>query len=547
VLRVVVWQRSVAMFSDGPRFLGMAHAFEAGRWQVALNDAYHPLYPLLVALLHRILPLGDSSGGWEAAAGMVSVASGVAVVALGFGFLRDAFGAGAAWVGAFLLAVQTRSVDFTSDIQSDGLYLALFVAGIWLGWRAWRRGSPAWAAGAGLAVGLAYTTRPEGLGLGLALGLLGLLQAVGRRWSPGRSATWLAALGGATLLCVAPYVLALHAVTGGWQLTQKKSLAALAGAAPAAHGVFAASTAGAVRADGSEGEAPVPPWLRLLGSPRPVDVDPSWIDPAYARRDAQSVVTAPTRAARAARAARMLLRTVVDGLRLPIVALVALGLASALGRPGPRALLTATLAGLYGVLLYALTLSSGYVSRRHTLPPLVPLFGYAGLGAVAAGAWAARWVRPGRPGARVLATAALAAAVGAGEVAGLLHPRRSEELATRRAADWLREHAPEPGPLAAPRQRLGYYAEMPYLPLAGIADEALGRYLSRAGARYVLLDDPAQVDALLREEGDRVRLLHRVRAGGQQAWVLECAGEGAPASSPGTPSSGSAPRAPTGR
>jgi 4-amino-4-deoxy-L-arabinose transferase-like glycosyltransferase len=434
-LRVVVWQRSVAMFSDGPRFLGMAHAFDSGRWTLALNDAYHPLYPLLVALLHRILPFGDSAGGWEGAAAAVSVASGVAVVGLGFAFLRDAFGAGAAWVGAFLLAVQTRSVDFTSDVQSDGLYLALFVAGTWLGWRAWRRGSPAWAAGAGLAVGLAYTTRPEGLGLGLALGLLGLLQAV---------------------------------------------------------------------------------------------------------------VTAPTRAARAARAAQMLLRTVVDGLRLPIVALVALGLAGALGRPGPRALFTATLTGLYAVLLYALTLSSGYVSRRHTLPPLVPLFGYAGLGALAAGAWAARWVRPGRRSARVLATAVLVAGVGAGEVAGLLQPRRSEELATRRAADWLRQHAPEPGPLAAPRQRLGYYADMPYLPLAGIADEALGRYLSRAGARYVLLDDPAQVDALLREEGDRVRLLHRVRAGGHEAWVLECAGEGAPASSSAAPSAGSAPRAPTG-
>jgi hypothetical protein len=62
---------------------------------------------------------------------------------------------------------------------------------------------------------------------------------------------------------------------------------------------------------------------------------------------------------------------------------------------------------------------------------------------------------------------------------------------------------------------------MPYVPLAGIADDALGRYLSRAGARYVLVEERERLEALRRAEGDAVRVLHHVEVAGEQAWVLE--------------------------
>ena len=98
-------------------------------------------------------------------------------------------------------------------------------------------------------------------------------------------------------------------------------------------------------------------------------------------------------------------------------------------------------------------------------------------------------------------------------------PDRAEEC--RRAAEWLRDHARGPGSVAGSRQRLGYYAERPFVPLAGIADDALGRYLSRTGARYVLVEDRDQLAALERAEGDAVRVLHEVETAGARAWVLE--------------------------
>jgi hypothetical protein len=215
----------------------------------------------------------------------------------------------------------------------------------------------------------------------------------------------------------------------------------------------------------------------------------------------------------------MLVRHFRSALGYGALGLLIAGLVAARGAPGPRAMLLALLVGLYGLVLYALTVSSGYVSRRHALPPLVPLFGYAGLGALFLGAVL---VRAGqRPRWVPAAGAGILLLVGVGELARSWEPKRDDERAERAAAEWLRDHAPEPALLAASRQRFGYYAGMPYVSLSGIADDALGRYLSETGARYVLLDDRDRLEALLRTEGSEVRLLHHLEVSGAEAWLLE--------------------------
>ena len=123
--------------------------------------------------------------------------------------------------------------------------------------------------------------------------------------------------------------------------------------------------------------------------------------------------------------------------------------------------------------------------------------------------------------AALAAAALVAAAFAAGELVEERAPKRADQLAVRRAAEWLHAHAPAPGRVAGSRQRLGYYAELPFVPLAGVADEALGRYLSRVEARYVLVEDPEQLAALRRAEGAEMRVLHEVEAAGERAWVVE--------------------------
>ncbi|MEB2346804.1 MAG: glycosyltransferase family 39 protein [Deltaproteobacteria bacterium] len=556
--RWLAWTRTAVLFDDGPRFLAIARAIDAGWWSAALRDSFHPLYPASTAWAHRLLRAPETAAGWETAAALVSVLGGAAAVAFLYLFLRDAFGRAVASGGALLLAVHGRAVEYASDVQSDGLYLGLYAAGLWAGWRAWRGGSPAWAALAGVASGLAYLTRPEGLGLALVLAALGVGSIVRRRWTRRAGAAWLVALGTATAACMAPYVVALHALTGEWTLTHKKSVAALVGAErgvtpgapvrprrapppesvePAPAPPEATATAGpATRTPArSEAQAPVdppapapdraetqalrPPWLDALGLGTPLTVRREDMAPAYLEQDGLRVALAPSAPRRAFEALRMLVRHAKSSLGYGVLALACAGLVACRGRPGARGVYVLASLLLYAGVLYALTASSGYVSRRHALPPLLPLFGYAGAGALAAGAWLARAARAPKRG--VLAGALVLAVFAAGEGAEGRAPKRVDALAGRRAAEWLRDHAPQRGPLAASRQRLGYYAEMPYVPLTGIADGALGRYLSRVGARYVLIEEPGRLEALRRAEGDAVRVLHRVEVAGEQAWVLE--------------------------
>src|SRR6516164_8931092 len=78
LVRWLAWQRSAVLFNDGPHFLAIAQAFDAGAFGAALGAQYHPLYPLAVWGLHA------AGAGWEAAAAAVSIASGVAAVGLLF-------------------------------------------------------------------------------------------------------------------------------------------------------------------------------------------------------------------------------------------------------------------------------------------------------------------------------------------------------------------------------------------------------------------------------------------------------------------------------
>lgn len=540
-LRWIAWVRTAAIFDDGPRFLAIARAIDAGAWSLGLRDAFHPLYPLATVGAHRALSLADSAVGWETAGALVSVIASAAAVAFLFLFVREAFGRAPAWAAAVLLAVHARAIEYGSDVQSDGLYMCLLTAGIWAGWRAWRHRSRLAAAGAGLGSGLAYLTRPEGLGLVLVLGALGGFAMVFRRWSWREGVAWQAALGTAAMLCVAPYALALHEITGVWTLTHKKSVAGII------RGDVAPTPGAPVPADPPPADAsvpeppratsetalespapppaPPPPWLHALDLSAPVTVDAGWLDPEYLDQDGLRVALASSRTERAIEAFRMLVRHARSSLRYAVVALVAFGLWAAWGRPGMRGRYIGALAVLYLLVLYGLAFSSGYVSRRHALPPLLPLFGYAGLGGLAIGAAIARW--RGAPGRAGLAGALVIAVFAAGELSAQRAPNRLDELAMRRAAEWLRDHAPAPGPVAAPRQRFGYYAGRPYVPLAGVAEDSLARYLSGAHARYVLLDDADQVAALRRSEAQRgaegigVRVLHQVEVAGNQAFVVE--------------------------
>jgi hypothetical protein len=503
-VRAQHWIREDVLFNDGPEFLRITKAMAARDWGAALADDYHPLYSFVTLAIKLLVPLPND--GYVFAAAIVSILSGVASVLCLYLFVRSAYGAAAAWPAALALAVHPYAVRFSANVQSDGLYLALFLASVAALWGALRVGTPALAGWAGALAGLAYLTRPEGVGVALVGGALGGLRTLRARGLRARWMGWLAALGAGCLVVMAPYLVSIRLETGSWHLTKKKSLEQVAflgeeaAAPPAAPAPVALAPASGSRS------AP-PPSEPAASAPAPHE--PEGQAGSSLRR---SVFFG-------------FLSTLASTLRPEILLLLLFGVVSSWGRPGPRAAFVLAFLGLYLVVLLGLALHYGYVSRRHALPPLVLTFGYAALGLPVLGQ---SLVSVGQRLFRAQATPHPRLALGFGLLCLLapslgkeLRPRDHAGLAERRAAEWLRAEGLAPGPVAASKDRVAYYADAPFVPLRHTPDAGLIADLRARGARYLIVEgdggDGSRAARRAQEGG--LPLLHHVEAGGREAWV----------------------------
>ncbi|MEZ4216714.1 MAG: glycosyltransferase family 39 protein [Myxococcota bacterium] len=524
VVRIVAWARSGAIFDDGPVFLYLAQALLDGDVGAVLRHPYHPGYPAAVAAVYA----SGVAPSLEVAGVAVSIAAGALAVALLFVFVRDTFDEGAAWIAAALLALHPPSVEFSSDVQSDALYAALFLASAVAAWRGLRDARIGWAAAAGALAGGAYLVRPEGLGIALA-GIaggawLGLVGSWGRRGA----LAWCAAFAVAAAAVAGPYAAALRAQGGGLALTQKKSLTALVGIDIPA---FDAAAGGSAEPVASPSAPPAPPAPAGAVAARAI---PSNGPLPGSELAALAAEPAPP-ASRIGEGLYELGTAALSALRVEIASFLLVGLLVARGRPGRRALFVGAAVALYTVVLFGLGASAGYVSSRHALPPLLLAFGYLAVGGRALGAAtlfglaraAGRGpVAPGR--ARAAGALAAVAVAAAFFVPRDLGPRRTDRVAEREAAEWLAETVGSPvPPVASRRLRDAWYARARFVPIPveGYAGASLLEHLRRSGARYAVID-AARVDdhAGLREAiALGMQRLHVARAHGREAWVLAIA------------------------
>jgi hypothetical protein len=495
LLRAARWSSTALLFNDGPHFLALARAAAAGDFEALLRHPYHPLYPLAVAAMHGLVP------DWERAAVTVSIVAGTLAVAALFVFVRTAFGTPAAWLAALLLALHPQAIEYCGDVQSEGVYLALFVAGLAALLPAWRDGRAGLAALAGACAGLAYLTRPEGLGIALLGSGLAVERALRGRWTSRRSLAWLVALLLPAGLVALPYLVGLRAEHGAWQLTGKKSLTQMVGAA-------------------SAGSPPAEPSGTSPGA-SPVSAFPA----APARASAPAVAARPL-LLRAVEALAELLGTGVRALRYEVLALVLIGLIASRGRIGERGAFVVALLALYAAVLFALTLNVGYVSARHALPPLVATFGHAAAAAPVAAGLLLGLLRRGRRlagrGPLLAGSLVALALLGPGAIDKAFVPDRTDDLAERRAAEWLRAQGLPPGGVAVRRQRIAYYADAPPVMLPAARVPELPEHLRSAGARYAIIRerDLRQWPELGEASGGEIELLHRVETEGVTARVL---------------------------
>lgn len=510
----MAYARTSVIFNDGPTFIGIAQRMAAGEWTEALAHPFHPLYPLMIRGAYVVIP------DWEVAASVLSIVGGaLAVVAL-YALLRVAFDDRVAFIGGLLLALHPYAIRFSADVQSDSIHLALWLFSAALLYRGLRDARPTWALASGLLSGLAYLTRPEGATV-VVVGL-GLASAAWLRgsWRTETTLRFGAALLTGIALPALPYLLALRSLAGGWRFSQKKSVFELIGVDAVAAG---------------EG-AGLPLWLAvLLLTALLVALATAWRTHSNARgREAArfrlcarvlagvAVFSGIGGALLAPDVTASFAAVWVSTLRPEQLVLVTLGIAS-LAHAGPkgRGLFFASFEGLYAGLLFGLLLHYGYLSRRHALPPVALLMGYGALGVLwianglerltnrddtSATTPALRWI-----GIVLLAIAAIS-------LPKAWSDHRAEELAGRRAAEWLREHGDTPGVVASQRSKLGYYAERDWRPLSAEGQLRTIDRLRSEGVRWIIIDGREP-----RPLGPHPELVerHRTHDNGHEARVYE--------------------------
>lgn len=489
---IAAW-RTAVIFNDGPSYLEVAARFHAGEWTSALGHAYHPLYPALTAIVAPWV------GDFARAGVLVSVVAGSAAVLGLYAFLAHAFSRRVAVLGGLLLALHPYAVRFSSNVQSEGLYLAFFLAAVALSWRAVQESAALPAAGAGALAGAAYLVRPEGLGLVAAALAFSALRLFQGRTSVPDFLRVSGALAAGALFLAGPYLVQLHGDTGEWMLTRKKSVGDLVTPAD---------------------DVPIP-------APGSAD-RPRFRPPALRRPAAREASLLPARLdfePRAVSAAVDLALVSASALHPAVLLLVGLAAVRRHGPPGERGRFLLLVTGLYGVVFYGLALNVGYLDRRHVLPPLLPLLGYAALGLPVLGRALLRVLRPRRDPRD--AAAALWLGIAFFALATLpktwaAHDR--ERLATRRAAEWLAAREDLSGPVAAEKHRTAWYAGEAFVHLARGGSHGDVDALVRAGARFLIVDD-AQTRERPALEARRARLaeLHRESVAGRTAWVYELA------------------------
>jgi hypothetical protein len=196
---------------------------------------FPPFVPFLLGATSRLVT--DPHTGTVALTCLSSTALIVPLALLGRRIAGPVAGIATAWVAALSPGLSTTLVNRAAGSEAE--YTLVVVAALWLVVAAARHqgGARSWRVfGAGVLVGLAYLTRPEGLFMAVPLGVAVLvisLHRPGRPMSlrdlrdvrelraPRRGVPLLAAFLVPIVVCIVPYAMYLHDHTGEWQLSAK--------------------------------------------------------------------------------------------------------------------------------------------------------------------------------------------------------------------------------------------------------------------------------------------------------------------------------------
>jgi len=378
LLRLLLMLLSPIVGADAYAYVMFARELREGYWDQGLKDGIHPGYPLAISGLEPLF------GSYAAAGHAISILFSSLAILPYYALVRDIAGRRVALASSLLLACFPFHILVQADILSDGFFHFFFLCSVTLSWFGASRGRWTLYGLAGLAGGLAYLTRPEGVYTPVAtLGVTALVMAAAmRRKTPVPFRLIAPALMSVVIfLCVAfPLVHRFREMTGHWVPSKRGSVE---------------TVLRALRGDG--GSSPgIPPRLR-----------------------------------------KFILVSVIGG----VVVLPATGLALWAGRRRFKvegAAFWVCLAAVYSAPVLAAALGGYPVTRRHLLLPILFLLPFLPIAGIALAepltrSWTSR--RRTIASSGVFALLLLALALRA------VHPRRNDQLPIRDAALWVHQRS----------------------------------------------------------------------------------------------------------
>jgi Dolichyl-phosphate-mannose-protein mannosyltransferase len=433
--RVWIVTHTAVAARDSIGFIRHALQFETEPWTTVLRDnLQHPAYPLTVLAVswpvRQILGTTDAFT-MQLSAQLASSLAGLLLVIPMFYLGCELFNRKVGFWGAILFQCLPVSSRALSDGLSEAVFFLFVAIALLMAVRALRRQSIFEFALSGLFAGLAYLTRPEGLLVLAATGLVLLGVGFYPTWRPGWKKTLAcgSALALAALVLIGPYMY----VIGG--VTNKPSGRKLLGDDP--------------------GTTAAPVDISLVSPTEKFVLQPTR-GPVFASLLA---VWAPENNRHPQRwAFHAIVMEIVKAYQYVLVLPLALGIwcyRDQFARvPGPWVL--AVLCLLHGIVVWRLAVVVGYVSERHVL-----LFVLCGIfGTAAAMVALSDWLQRRYP--QWLSVLPLFLMVGVG-IPETLKPLHANRAGHRAAGLWLAAHTQLCDPVRDPFCWAHYYAGRVFL------------------------------------------------------------------------------------
>lgn len=448
---------SQCICSDGPEYAMVAAKYFAGDWSGGLAHTYHPLYPLAMAAAHLLF------SSWEQAGQAVSVLAAALGVLPLYGLTRRLFDEPTAIAAAVLYVFSPYPVRLSAEVLTTGLYLGLTLTALWAAVEGWSTGRWPWLFLSGVAAGLAYLTRVDGLIL--AAGLCGWTMVLNaREWkdAPLRRGACLLAFAAGVLLTSAPYVNYLSADADGFIVTRKTNAA-----------TFTSQLMTSAPEGMEDGDAPPPDNDKL--TPHVL------IDKVYGSAFEKWL----------AAAGRVFVES-SSACPWALLAFLWLGVWVSL-RPGPtrtRVFAVLSVPLVFEVALWVFSATHYRESKRYTTPIMVWLLPWSALGMTWCAGQAARF-RSGMLTARTM-LALMLAAFALGHITKTFRPPGKDKRGEKEAGFWIRAHASGPGPtIVSSVPRVVFYADgkgVWLLSTTRYTPEKIVAAMREAQAQYLVVD-----------------------------------------------------------